>query len=141
MSVLRRRPAPDRDNPPTAPQPAAPQPKAAQPPAAPPPAGGGAPVTPDPELAAERERLTERFTVMQTELGGLFYEMAIRDHVRMDVLVARAAALQRIDAELAQVEHLLAGGAPGIGGHCPRCGFTYAPGASFCSHCAQPLDH
>jgi hypothetical protein len=103
-------------------------------------AAGAAPVAPDPELAAERDRLTERFTVMQTELGGLFYEMAIRDHVRMDVLVAKAAALQRVDAELSQVEHLLAGGAPGIGGHCSRCGFTYAPGASFCSHCAEPLD-
>ena len=104
------------------------------------PAAGAAPVNHEPELSAERERLTERFTVMQTELGGLFYEMAIRDHVRMDVLVARAAALQRVDAELAQVEHLLAGGAPAIGGHCPRCGFTYAAGASFCSHCAEPLD-
>jgi tRNA A37 threonylcarbamoyltransferase TsaD len=125
MSVLRRRAETGRDNPPPPAQPAA---------------AGAVPMTPDPELAAERERLTERFTVMQTELGGLFYEMAIRDHVRMDVLVAKAAALQRVDAELAQVEHLLAGDAPGIGGHCSRCGFTYAPGASFCSNCAQPLD-
>ena len=37
---------------------------------------------------------------MQSELGGLFYEMAIRDHVRMDVLIDKAAALQRVDAEL-----------------------------------------
>ena len=47
---------------------------------------------------------------MQSELGGLFYDMAIRDHVRMEVLVQRAAALQRVDAELAQVEHALQSG-------------------------------
>ena len=26
----------------------------------------------------------EKFTIMQADLGGAFYEMAIRDHVRMD---------------------------------------------------------
>jgi hypothetical protein len=59
------------------------------------------------ELTAERERLTERFALMQSELGGLFYEMAIRDHVQMEVLVEKAAALQRVDEELAEVERLL----------------------------------
>jgi hypothetical protein len=98
-----------------------------------------APRPPDPALVAERERLTERFTVMQAELGGLFYEMAIRDHVRMEVLMPKAAALQRVDAELAQVEHLLAGGDRGIGGHCPACGAVYAAGAAFCSQCAGAL--
>jgi hypothetical protein len=62
----------------------------------------------DPELLAQRERLTERFALMQSELGGLFYEMAIRDHVRMDVLIDKAAALQRVDEELARVEQRLA---------------------------------
>ncbi len=94
---------------------------------------------PDPALIAERDRLTERFTIMQTELGGLFYEMAIRDHVRMDVLIPKAAALQRIDAELAQVEHLLADGSTSFGGHCPTCGTVYAQGAAFCSQCAESL--
>ena len=37
---------------------------------------------------------------MQADLGGAFYEMAIRDHVRMDVLTRKAAELQRVDAEL-----------------------------------------
>jgi len=63
---------------------------------------------PDPQLIAERDRLTERFAVMQTELGGLFYEMAIRDHVQMDLLIERAAALQRIDEQLSEVERHLA---------------------------------
>ncbi|MDR9373191.1 hypothetical protein Q5424_29095, partial [Conexibacter sp. JD483] len=59
------------------------------------------------ELLGERERLTERFALLQTDLGGVFYEMAIRDHVRMDVLTARAAELQRVDQALAEVERQL----------------------------------
>ncbi len=59
------------------------------------------------ELLGERERLTERFALLQTDLGGVFYEMAIRDHVRMDVLTARAAELQRVDQALADVERQL----------------------------------
>ncbi len=61
----------------------------------------------DRDLIALRDRLTERFALMQSELGGLFYEMAIRDHVQMDVLIERAAALQRVDEELAEVERRL----------------------------------
>ena len=90
------------------------------------------------ELLAERDRLTERFALMQSELGGLFYEMAIRNHVQMDVLIAKAAALQRLDAELAQLE-LLREGSGSIGGHCPDCGATFARGAAFCSQCATSL--
>lgn len=59
------------------------------------------------ELTAERERLTERFVLMQSELGGLFYEMAIRDHLRLDLLVERAAAMQRLEAELRKLEEQL----------------------------------
>ena len=44
---------------------------------------------------------------MQADLGGAFYEMAIRDHVRMDVLTRKAAELQRVDAELLAVERVL----------------------------------
>ena len=104
------------------------------------PAGVVVPAPPSPELAAQRERLTERFALMQSELGGLFYEMAIRDHVRMEVLIAKAAELQRVDAELSQVEHLLRGdGGVAIGGNCPQCGTPHARGAAFCSQCAAPL--
>ena len=96
--------------------------------------------TQDTALLAERDRLTERFTVMQAELGGLFYEMAIRDHLRMEVLMRRAAALQRVDSELAHVEHLLASDDAGLGGHCASCGAAYARGAAFCSQCAGPVE-
>jgi hypothetical protein len=61
----------------------------------------------DAELLAERDRLTERFALMQSELGGLFYEMAIRDHLQLDLLVERAAALQMIETELGEVQRRL----------------------------------
>jgi hypothetical protein len=63
----------------------------------------------DAELVAERDRLTERFALMQSELGGLFYEMAIRDHLQLELLVERAAALQRVDTQLRELEQRLAG--------------------------------
>ena len=59
------------------------------------------------ELLAERDRLIERFVLMQSELGGLFYEMAIRDHLQLDLLVERAAAMQRVQGEIGRVEQLL----------------------------------
>ena len=93
----------------------------------------------DPELLAQRDRLTERFAMMQSELGGLFYEMAIRDHVRLEILMQKAAELQRLDAELGQLELLIEGGAPTIGGSCSKCGAVYAPGAAYCAQCANPL--
>jgi len=91
---------------------------------------------PDPDLASERERLTRRMTVMQSELGGLFYEMAIRDHVRMEVLIAKAAELQGVDLELAELERRLADRG---GGECPGCGAPYLRGAAYCSSCATAL--
>jgi hypothetical protein len=97
------------------------------------------PPTVDSELLAQRDRLIERFAVMQSELGGLFYEMAIRDHVRMDVLIPKAAELQRVDSELGQVRRMIETGATGVGGNCSACGAVYAHGAVFCGQCAQPL--
>lgn len=93
----------------------------------------------DPELLAQRDRLTERFAILQSELGGLFYEMAIRDHVVMEVLIERAAELQRVDAELAAVQRVLDSGETSLGGNCPSCGAVYARGAAFCAQCATPL--
>jgi len=92
------------------------------------------------ELLAQRERLTERFALMQSELGGLFYEMAVRDHITLEVLIEKAAALQRLDIELAQIGYLLDTGDRSVGGHCPSCGLAHARGAAFCSQCATPLE-
>ena len=93
----------------------------------------------DPELLVQRDRLIERFAVMQSELGGLFYEMAIRDHVRMEILIPKAAQLQRVDAELGQLERMIESGSSGVGGECPACGAVYARGSAFCAECAHPL--
>lgn len=91
------------------------------------------------ELLAERDRLAERFTMMQADLGGVFYEMAIRDHVRMDVLTRKAAELQRVDAELAQVERVLRGEDEPAVGACPSCGALHGAEARFCSRCGHSL--
>ena len=96
-------------------------------------------LAPDPELLAQRDRLVERFTIMQSELGGLFYEMAIRDHVRMEVLIPKAAELQRIDAELGRLDRIIESGSSDVGGECPACRAVYTRGAAFCAQCAHPL--
>jgi hypothetical protein len=96
-------------------------------------------VAQDGDLAARRERLAERLTAMQLELGGLVYEMLIRDHVRMDVLVARAAELQQVDGELAHVDTLLEAGHGTAAGSCPSCEAPYARGAAFCWQCGSTL--
>ncbi len=102
-------------------------------------AGDASAIATDPELLAQRDRLTERFAIMQSELGGLFYEMAIRDHVRMDVLIPKAAELQRVDSELGQLERIIESGSASAGGQCPSCQAVHAHGAAFCAQCAHPL--
>jgi hypothetical protein len=91
------------------------------------------------ELIAQRDRLLEKFTVMQADLGGAFYEMAIRDHVRLDVLTRKAAELQRVDAELLSVERLLELERADAAGLCPGCGAPYGPAVRFCAQCGTPL--
>ena len=91
------------------------------------------------ELAAQRDRLLEKFTVMQADLGGAFYEMAIRDHVRLDVLTRKAAELQRVDAELLAVERVLELERADAAGLCASCGAPYGHGVRFCAQCGHAL--
>ena len=91
------------------------------------------------ELIAQRDRLLEKFTVMQADLGGAFYEMAIRDHVRLDVLTRKAAELQRVDAELLTVERLLELERADAAGLCPGCGAPFGHAVRFCAQCGNPL--
>ena len=93
----------------------------------------------NPELVAQRDRLLEKFTIMQADLGGAFYEMAIRDHVRMDVLTRKAAELQRVDAELLAVERLLELERADAAGMCPSCGAPLGPAVRFCGQCGHVL--
>lgn len=91
------------------------------------------------ELQRKRDALAEQVTEMHWDLGGLTYEMAIRDHFRLDVLVRRAAALQERDAELAEVERLLRMEHDGVAGSCPSCHAPHSRGAVYCWQCGQTL--
>ncbi len=112
-------------------RPAQPRPAAAN--------GTGTPASELREMRAQRDRLVERFTIMEADLGGAFYEMAIRDHVRIDVLTRKAAELQRVDAELAGIEAALELERSGADGICDGCGAPYGPGTRFCGQCGNPL--
>jgi hypothetical protein len=94
----------------------------------------------DPELLGRRDRLIEKFTVMQADLGGAFYEMAIRDHVRLDALTAKAAELQSVDTELSQVERAIELERTGAVGRCSQCDSPYGPGVVYCSQCGHVLE-
>jgi hypothetical protein len=104
-----------------------PAPPAAQPPAQ------------NTELDERRRRLEEELATLQWDLGGLTYEMAIRDHFRLDVLVRAAARLQEVDAELAEVERVLRLDSAGAAGACTACGALHARGATFCWQCGTRL--
>jgi hypothetical protein len=90
-------------------------------------------------LRHRRRALAELVARLTWDLGGLAYEMAVRDHYRLDVLSRRAAELQRADAQLAEVQRLLASAETGIEGKCRSCGEVHSRGASFCWHCGAPL--
>jgi hypothetical protein len=98
----------------------------------------GTPVA-QPELLKQREELSRKFAELQWDLGGIAYEMASRDHYRLDVLNKQAAKLQEVDAELGQIERLLKLGTAGAAGTCPACGALQARGAVFCWQCGNEL--
>jgi hypothetical protein len=91
------------------------------------------------ELRERRDALAEQVAQQQFDLGGLAYEMAIRDHFRLDVLVRRAAALQELDAQLGEVERLLALGESATTGTCGACGALHGRGAVYCWQCGNAL--
>lgn len=91
------------------------------------------------ELRGRRRELAERVAELTWDLGGLTYEMAVRDHYRLDVLARRASELQAADAELGEVQRLLASAEAGVYGQCRSCGAVHSRGAAFCWHCGAPL--
>ena len=97
------------------------------------PADGGS------ELRRRRDALAEQVAELHWDLGGLAYEMAIRDHFRLDVLVRRAAVLQERDAELAEIERLLRGEGEAGTGTCPGCSAPHSRGALYCWQCGTAL--
>jgi len=108
-------------------------------PAAVTPASSSEQATSQSALRKLRDDLAEQVTELHWDLGGLAYEMAIRDHFRLDVLVRRAAILQERDAELAEVERLLRMEDGAIAGVCPHCAAPHARGAPFCWQCGAQL--
>jgi hypothetical protein len=91
------------------------------------------------ELVERRAELAQRFAELQWDLGGVVYEMAIRGSLRPELIVAKAAELQEVDAELAEAERLLRLDEAASAGACPSCGSLYARGAVFCWHCGYRL--
>jgi hypothetical protein len=91
------------------------------------------------ELRRRRERLAEEVAELQWALGGLTYEMAIRDYFRLDVLLRRAAMLQERDAELAEVDRLLHMQESSVAGSCPSCGAVHSRGAVYCWQCGAAM--
>ena len=99
------------------------------------PAGAGATV----DLERRRDQLTARVAELQWDLGGLVYEMAVRDRIRVDVIVKRAAQLQDADAELSEIERILAHEQSATAGVCENCGAPHSSGAAYCWQCGQSI--
>ena len=103
------------------------------------PAGAARGHEPGSALRRRRDELAEQVAELHWNLGGLTYEMAIRDHFRLDVLIRRAAMLQERDAELAEVERLLHMQESGAAGNCQSCGAVRSRGAVFCWQCGAQV--
>ncbi len=91
------------------------------------------------DLERRRDQLIARVAELQWDLGGLVYEMAIRNQVKVEVLVKRAVALQDADAELGEVERIVRTEETGTAGTCSSCSAPHSSGATFCWQCGQPL--
>lgn len=91
------------------------------------------------DVEARRQALSRQLADLQWDLGGLTYEMAIRDHFRLDVLAKQAARLQAVDAELAEVERQLRLEDAGASGECPSCRALHSRGAVYCWSCGAQL--
>jgi len=90
-------------------------------------------------LERHRAELADRVAELQFDLGGLAYEMAIRDHFRLDVLLRRAAELQQADGELGEVDRLLRAERASETGSCPSCNAPHSRGAAYCWQCGAEL--
>ncbi len=91
------------------------------------------------DLKRRRDLLNARVAELQWDLGGLVYEMATRDAIRVDVIVRRAAELQTVDSELGEVERILRLEEHSTAGECASCGAPHSAGAAYCWQCGQPL--
>jgi hypothetical protein len=91
------------------------------------------------DLQRRREQLVARVAELQWDLGGLAYEMATRNRVKVEVLVRRATELQDADAELSEVERIVRMEESGTAGSCAACRAPHSSGATFCWQCGHSL--
>jgi hypothetical protein len=91
------------------------------------------------DLQRRRDQLVARVAELQWDLGGLVYEMTIRNSIKVEVMVKRAVVLQDADAELSEVERILRMDETGAAGSCASCGAPHSSGATFCWQCGKPL--
>jgi zinc-ribbon domain len=91
------------------------------------------------DLKRRREQLVAKVAELQWDLGGLVYEMVVRNSIDIEVIVKRAVPLQDADAELAEVERILRMEESGTAGLCSSCGAPHSSGATFCWQCGKPL--
>jgi hypothetical protein len=91
------------------------------------------------DLQRRRDQLVARVAELQWDLGGLVYEMAIRNRISVEVLVKRAVELQDADAELGEVERIVRMEESGTAGSCGSCGAPHSSGATFCWQCGNSL--
>lgn len=91
------------------------------------------------DLNRRREQLVAKVAELQWDLGGLVYEMVVRNSIDVEVIVKRAVPLQDADAELAEVERILRMEESGTAGVCGSCTAPHSSGATFCWQCGKPL--
>ncbi len=102
-------------------------------------AQGPMPEEPVIDLQRRRDQLNAKVAELQWDLGGMVYEMAIRDRIRVDVIIKHAAQLQDADAELSEVERILTLEQTATAGVCPHCKAPHSSGAGFCWQCGRPI--
>lgn len=100
---------------------------------------GPMPEEPVIDLQRRRDQLNARVAELQWDLGGMVYEMAIRDRIRVDVIIKHAAALQDADAELSEVERIVTLEQTSTAGQCAHCKAPHSSGAGFCWQCGRPI--
>jgi hypothetical protein len=91
------------------------------------------------DLDRRREQLVAKVAELQWDLGGLVYEMIVRNSIDVEVIVKRAVPLQDADAELGEVERILRMEQTGTAGVCNSCGAPHSTGATFCWQCGKPI--
>jgi len=91
------------------------------------------------DLKRRRDQLMARVAELQWDLGGLVYEMTVRNSISVELLVQRAVELQDADAELGEVERIVRMEETGTAGSCKHCGAPHSSGATFCWQCGKPL--